>query len=661
MNTFQKSQLLAASAVAALVGGTAQAQVAYPTAELHAMGASSVAVVLPRELNCVGPAGTKNNVGKNDGTSAPITEGAYTGTDAPFDCATQAIQPNIGGKYISTGSGGGKTAWKNIDASTFFTGAAGAIFPSAFGTTWSNPHFVMSDSPLSASELSTFAAASATKKAGAAIQFPLYVLPVALAYNPVYGVKTNPDTTTTNLSFNIGQPVSVAGNVVGGLRLSKKVYCGIFNGYITNWNDPKITALNLKIVNKKAVAVSLKDDNDSQARWDADGVPIRLVGRLDKSGTTDIFTRHMAATCGASLDVGQANKYLNAAETLPYSAASGIDLTKERSDTNLKPSVSTASLAGTADMISGVIFDGTVIRSGRLPDGSAGSYTESLGKFIVADGSGKVAGAINLAADKASASDATVLLNGKIGYIGADFVRPAASQTLHAAALEQGTSNATKKPVFLLPTALNAQAAFGTKILPPQSDKGGKYVKTGTLLRSNAADWYNALYNGDSTLANAPVGYPITGTTQFVTGTCFADPKVRNALVAFLNASLGNLKFTAANAKLSADTFTGVKAAKQGIKASMGIAPLPKAWKVAITQTFLEKSKNKAADGSLLGDAALYIQAGLPTKGGLGKVNVDLNAVGATPLPTSNPYVLNGKSGKTEAAPNPNCTAGLGL
>ncbi|NWP47880.1 hypothetical protein GY986_25895, partial [Escherichia coli] len=60
---------------------------------------------------------------------------------------------------------------------------------------------------------------------------------------------------------------------------------------------------------------SLRDSADAVARWNADGVPVRLVGRLDRSGTTDIFTRALAAQCGS---VASGNNYATNAETLPY-------------------------------------------------------------------------------------------------------------------------------------------------------------------------------------------------------------------------------------------------------------------------------------------------------------------------------------------------------
>ncbi|WP_225206566.1 substrate-binding domain-containing protein [Novosphingobium huizhouense] len=691
MNKFQKSQLLLATSLLGSMAGAAQAQVVYPSAELHGMGASSIATIMPREMNCIGTGGvadasgnlvnltssgvelkdnsgnaiTKANIkaGDNNGNVTVRKWGAYAGSDAAFDCAAKSIQPGFAGAYVSTGSGGGKSAWAAINAGTFFTGASGKIFPSAFGTLWGNPHFVMSDSPISSGNLSSFNTASATKKAGAAIQFPLYVLPVALIYNPVYGAKVdasgNPVLDASGnpiqYKFNVGQPVTFNGIATGGLRMSKKLYCSVFNGYVTNFNDPLFTALNTKVVNKKTTAVSLMDAADSTTRWNNDGVPIRLVGRLDKSGTTDIFTRHLAAACSSVLPTGKANKYTQAAEALPYSTASGIDLTSVRSDSPYKPTT-TDTLSGTADMISGAYWSGSALVE------TIG--TETIGKFTVADGSSRLESYIKAAPDKGSASDSTVKLNGRLGYVGADFVAPSTGLFMHAAALEVADTNASKKPLWAMPTAADAQAAFGTKILPPEADKGGKYTASGTFKRTNPLDWYLALYDGDSTLANPVVGYPITGTTQFVSGTCFAKPEVRNALTFMLTTLFGQTKLDSTGGKVSTETFTGVKAAKLGIRPQAGLAPLPKAWTVAITETFLKRSKMKSSTGSLLSDLNLYIQNGVPTKGGLAKLK-GKTTLAASDLPANGETAVKDTKGKSvafaEGTSNSTCTAGLGL
>jgi len=60
-----------------------------------------------------------------------------------------------------------------------------------------------------------------------------------------------------------------------GVRLPREVYSNIFLGKITRWNDARITAAN--------PAVSLPD------------LPITVVVRADSSGTTAVFSKHLAA------------------------------------------------------------------------------------------------------------------------------------------------------------------------------------------------------------------------------------------------------------------------------------------------------------------------------------------------------------------------------
>lgn len=60
-----------------------------------------------------------------------------------------------------------------------------------------------------------------------------------------------------------------------GLRLSRDVYSNIFLGKITNWNDPKIVALN--------------------PTMNLPNLPITTVHRSDASGTTGAFTLHLSA------------------------------------------------------------------------------------------------------------------------------------------------------------------------------------------------------------------------------------------------------------------------------------------------------------------------------------------------------------------------------
>lgn len=62
---------------------------------------------------------------------------------------------------------------------------------------------------------------------------------------------------------------------VDGLKLSREAYAGIFLGTIKKWNDPKLAAANPD--------TKLPD------------LPIAVVHRSDGSGTTFVFTQHLAA------------------------------------------------------------------------------------------------------------------------------------------------------------------------------------------------------------------------------------------------------------------------------------------------------------------------------------------------------------------------------
>jgi phosphate transport system substrate-binding protein len=76
-----------------------------------------------------------------------------------------------------------------------------------------------------------------------------------------------------------GGAVVMAYNLQGvdKLNLSRSAYCGIVQGDIKNWNDPKIA----------------KDNSGANLP----NTPINFVHRSDGSGTTFIFTSHLKAAC----------------------------------------------------------------------------------------------------------------------------------------------------------------------------------------------------------------------------------------------------------------------------------------------------------------------------------------------------------------------------
>lgn len=619
-----KAQLLAATVAAGGFPAIAQAQFAYPEVELRGVGASSIQNVLVQTLNCNGNPGdhSRNNtdnlnkLGANNGSLSSVAEGNFTPTRGDgFDCNLQEIQPNFQGKYVATGSGTGRNFWKRF--TNQLPGTTETNRNPFAPPVWNNVQFAFSDAPVSSTDLTEYdaAAGTAANGAGAPIQFPLYVLPVAIAYNPVYGQVRTADG-VQNLSFAVKASfvtTDADGNPTGGLRLTRNQYCKIFNGYITNFNDKSFVATG---ENR-----SLQDPKDSAARWKKDGVPIRLVGRLDNSGTTDIFTRHLATACAGQNGV-TVNKYQRNAEALPYNVNSGPDLRSFRSDTRYYPSGATPNtntFAGTVQSLSGAVFvRGATPADGRI-DTTQGA--EAPGLYMVADGSGGVRDAINYQPAPANRVG-SFEPNGKLGYIGSDFVKPSAGAQLFSAALQIGGVG-TK---YAGPTAENGILAFGqTRFLPPQTTLAtGAYNpndnRTGPrrdgqagnvpIDRANPLHWTSVLYSNPSdTLAAPRLGYPITGTTQFLGYTCYATPEKRAGMVEFLSLYAGKLTKDANGDPISKDLVNGTSAAALGLLAQQNIAAMPAAWLNAINDTFLTKSRVAA-----LASKNLWIQDKLPTK-----------------------------------------------
>jgi len=85
---------------------------------LHGTGTTSVQNILVQEMNCIGG---NNPLLTETGTSIAIAEPTALTTPAGmFNCSTQELQPNFEAKYVGTGSGFGRQAWRN--RSEQFTG-----------------------------------------------------------------------------------------------------------------------------------------------------------------------------------------------------------------------------------------------------------------------------------------------------------------------------------------------------------------------------------------------------------------------------------------------------------------------------------------------------------------------------------------------------------
>lgn len=583
-----RSTLLLATVASCALAAAAQAQPGPNDgdASLHGTGATSIQNVLVQELNCIGGA---NVLGNANGTTTTVAEPTSLSTPAgTFDCSTQSLDPAFDAEYVGSGSGFGRQAWRNV--TNQFSPVTTNVNPLG---TWNTVQFAFADSSITAGDLTSYGA-NVASTGGAAIMIPKYVLPVAVAYNPQYGTNAagNP------MFFRVNAP----GSTFGGIKMGAPLYCGIFNGTIVNWNNASFNTLN--------GGFTLQDTtNDTSARWSANGVPIRLVGRLDKSGTTDIFTRALATQCSGS-------KYTTNSEILPYDngASSLVSFIVERSDTGLKPGGGTP--AGTVNMVGREYFNTSGTGSIQISAQSAanGSTVSSnpnpatgngSGLYLVANGSGAVARAISFGPDFSTTANPNVKLNGKVGYIGADFIAnsPTGTATLHAAALTRTGSAAPA-----LPTAANAVAAVQS-IRPPQSSTSpndGSYTGTDTrsvrdpagganilATRANPLAWYDVLYSttGQASLAAPSSGYPIVGTTQFLGYTCY-KPSNTTYIKEFLDWNFDNRTTDTGGA-----TRTGIfTSTSTGLLAASNIGAMPNNWKRAIRETFLQSADPNGTD-----------------------------------------------------------------
>ncbi len=640
--------------------------------------------------------------GANATTNTYFVPGVNTAELQPqfsdYSITTGNVAPyGFSGKYIGTGSGFGKKAWSfgsdvfddGYGVTTAQPGSTKNV-PNPFVTIggqnyWSHVQFAMSDAPLapgasaSKGQYLTYVA-NAGIKGGPAVQFPLFVVPISIVYNSVYAKQINGATTKTmtfNVKGNATYPTGVTnGGKVASLQLTGPIYCGIFNGMITNWNDPALTQANKNIPLYDPI-------NDTATRWNTQGAPIRLVGRMDNSGSTDIFTRHLAAVCSQSAIYGSSttpgsnyftatgvtapllpvsikknfkpNKFLQAAESLPYNQTPNLDFNSLRADTHLVPSDTTASdFAGTTNVVSGDYWTGSILKNiGATTNGGTAvvpanpTLYNGSGLFIVANGGGAVAATISygpdydpttgtynnsgdsvaLAANPLLTASTKLLFNGKIGYVSTDVAVGAdasVNPTLRSAVLATVPNSYTAVGgiyayTYYAPTLKNVLSAFnkidGTlAFLPPESDSTGAYkvanntatsAQGGLITRSNPYAWTDNLYqNGASysaggglltenyTLAMPSQGYPFVGTTQMLTYTCFSSAGNREAVANLVASLTGSLTVDSTNSKVNKTAFSSSSAAIPGIIGASSIGIVPAAWQTAIANTFLKATSD---------------------------------------------------------------------
>ncbi|WP_310474882.1 substrate-binding domain-containing protein [Sandarakinorhabdus sp.] len=619
-----KVTLLAASAaISAISAGAVQAQSAFPSATIVGAGATLVQNVTRQAGDCYG---IKNDLGFGASGSTPqasvslgdfnYAKGVTATIGNRFNCAgntantplvspnfadPRMVQPNITTRYLSTGSGQGVVSFLNNRVSSNFNFSAGfPAYVSADGHQYS-----FSETALSSGNITTYNTTlinpfgrygatgdTAANLFGPPIQVPVVLTNVAVGYSPVYAKVRAGDGSITEYRFRIVSGARADNS--GGLKLTRAQYCGIYNGVITNWNQLPTTVVN-------------KDLADSAAF----NVPIVLVGRSETSGTTSLFTRAIAAQCtglsvangvgGTGAPVAITNKFGNSENRLPYDGVTTVTGTAY---------VGAAGVISPTNSLSGAFFNkGTGVLTG----------TEVAGLFTVSNGNDGVALATAFHPDP-SATPGDRTQNGRINYVSPEQTLPA---TIFNQANTLGLNTASLQvngigTTFSAPIAAQAIAAFGT-VSPPQS-KGaaGAYCNNATACpaaygnRANPLDW---VQSSDKSVANAAPtkGYPIIGTSNALLYTCYATPERRRAVAGFFAFQVGKSPKDHNNQTGPA---TVVSDTVEGIFAKNGLAPLPAAWRTAITETFLKRSAQLGTVGnpaSSLGLLNLWIQDKIPT------------------------------------------------
>ncbi|MFZ0269328.1 substrate-binding domain-containing protein [Caulobacter sp.] len=438
-------------------------------------------------------------------------------------CGSPLTSDTVG--YISTGSGTGLTS-------------IGTHNPSSLGDTFDNAatsaddttvnlfprvSYALSENALTAANVNAYnnggSFGSATVPTGGidqiygkVVQFPVAVAPVAIAFDPVY--KKTADATGAVTSYSLQ-----FGTASGKLELSREAYCKIFNGEITDWNDPILSAL------------GVSGDPTDPAAFTA---PITLAGRRDSSGTSGLFTRHLASICGP---LATTNRYNDGGSTLLSALTAAGKIALIDADNN-----------GVADFVyNKALGNRTVL-------GTPGFY-------VVADGSDGVAK--YLAFSENPAANAT-LTQARVGYVGNDYTLPGSANSgfnfnLQAAVLEN------KNAVYFEPTPDNATLAFSASAPPALAD------------RADPTKWAQPATKA-APLADPDDGYPIIGTVNWVSYSCYANA---SDVAVITNSGSGILDLL--NDPLVADPSTG-------ILPRVGLAAIPSDWFSAISETFLDQT-----------------------------------------------------------------------
>jgi ABC-type phosphate transport system substrate-binding protein len=583
MTNVKKQALMGASALVMAIGaGAAHAQT-----PIYGGGSTLSAPYVRQAEDCYGQQAPLYTPGGVAATNPPpeIFTITVAGVTTVTDCSMTQQDPNVKMFIEASGSGAGILSFFDHNGAALGTytdenNNTGKTFPTlnyaTSDTTLGSPSVAVYDNggdQEPASKKNVFVVGQGVIPDGShfpnplltygpMVQVPLLITPVTVAFSPVYKKVRQGDGTELTYSFNI---TNLANK--GVLRLDLETYCKIFNGQITDWNDASIRALNGKKVTVPAVRptkangmtsipgytyyMPINDPNDPDVSPITNGtnnfsLPIELVGRADGSGTSNIFSRALAAQCNLA-DV--TNLFPNAGNTLPSAVLGPLEATKDG--------------AGN--------FDADAV--------------PGTGKFTTRSGSGGVAGYMQFAAD-AGPNQGDEVTSGKIAYLSPDYVNPVTNKYgLIYAALQNYqnfvTGGLTK--TYVLPTAKAAAASYAG-ILAPSTP----------ATVADPSQWVQAPdKSAFIATPTATTGYPIVGTTQILLYTCYADTQknsdvnVGYKLNRFLYFYLKNPIVTAPG--------TTIPVSLGGILNTYGFAPMPSAFRTAEYNAFVKPGTGSGA------------------------------------------------------------------
>jgi phosphate transport system substrate-binding protein len=540
--------LMGVSALIASAAALASPAAAQATTQAYGGGSSLIGPYIRQAEDCYGGPtpllieSTAVPPGNATDANPPIAFFNYTGTPAQ-NCATSHVDTSFQLNYISTGSGNGIRALYSHTPTPFWgTQPNGTAFPSV--------QYGAAETSLGSADVTVYNSGGTEQGQtfgsggtypipqplyGNLIQFPLLITPVDIAYDAIYKKRRNADGTVTSYHFHVHRPRSDGS---GGLVLNGAEYCGIFNGQITNWNDPALQTLN--------GGVSLKDPADPDPTF---SVPITIVGRSDSSGTSSVWTRHLAAECPLVIS---GNQYADSTSTMPGP------------------------------------LQGPVWTKTNPNFGPGSGVTDVPGKYTLAAGNDGVADYIQFDPNNLPGATAgNEVTQGRMGYVGPDFVLPAVNNTGQNTFGLQSASLLRSGTVPISPTGQKAALAYAKNILPPT---GGN--------QSHPDLWVQAASKTAAIAIPTNINaYPIVGTSNFLGFTCYAAADVTTKMVAFLDWF---------------GTDPTVTDRTLGLLAKAGFAAMPVPWLTAIRTTFI-------APNSTTKPLNLYIrQAGTGPSAGTG-------------------------------------------